>query len=121
MQSMHTWLDCATAVLQRASTGVELENQTDCVEELEDVLAQETHFTAALEEQRSLNLLLADFMEAGVMSELRENLDAMQQRKAEVKQQLGAYIELLQRCVLWKFMINTQYMLVIGWPKWIYY
>lgn len=105
---MHTWLDSATAVLQRASTGVELENQTDCVEELEDVLAQETHFTAGLEEQRSLNPLLADFMEAGVMSELRESLDAVQLRKTEVKQQLDAYTELLQGCVLGKFIMNTQ-------------
>lgn len=106
-QSMHTWLDCATAVLQRASTGVELDNQTDCVEELEDVLAQETDFTAGLEEQRSLNPLLADFMEAGVMSKLLENLDAMQLRKAEVKEQLDAYIELLQRYVLGKFRMHT--------------
>lgn len=120
LQSMHTWLDSATAVLHRASTGVELENQTDCVEELEDVLAQETHFTAGLEEQRSLNPLLADFMEVGVMSELRENLEAMQLRKAEVKQQLAAHIELLQRCVLGKFIMTTQYELVIGWPKMIY-
>lgn len=88
---------------------MELENQTDCVEELEDVLAQETHFTAGLEEQRSLNPLLADFiMEAGVMSELRESLDAVQLRKTEVKQQLDAYTELLQGCVLGKFIMNTQ-------------
>lgn len=117
MQSMHTWLDSATAVLQRASTGVELENQTNCVEELEHALAQETHFTVGLEEQRSLNPLLADFMEVGVMSKIRENLDAMELRKAEVKQQLDAQIELLQRCVLRKFRKNTQYKLVIGWPK----
>lgn len=121
MQSMHTWLDSATAVLQRASTGVELENQTHCAEELEDVLAHETHFTAGLEEQRSLNPLLADFMEAAVMSKLRENLDAMQLRKAEVKQQLEAYTELLQRCVLWKFILNTQHVSVIERPKRINY
>lgn len=102
MQSMHSWLDCATAALQRASTGVELESQTDCVEDLEDVLAQETHFTAGLEEQRSLNPLLRDFMEAGVMSELREKLDALQLRKAEFKQQLDVHRELLQRCVVRK-------------------
>lgn len=102
MQSMHTWLDCATAALQRASTGVELENQTDCVEDLEDVLAQETHFTAGLEEQRSLNPLLGDFMEVGVMSKLKEKLDAVQMRKAEIKQQLDVHRELLHRCVVRK-------------------
>lgn len=112
MQSMHTWLDCATAVLQRASSEVELGNQTDCAEELEDVLAQETHFTAGLEEQRSLYPLLADFMDAGVMSKLRENLDAMQLRKADVKQQLDAYIELLQRCVTGKFLMNAQHVFI---------
>lgn len=121
MQPMHIWLDCATAVLQRASSGVELENQTDCAEELEDVLAQETHFTAGLEEQRSLHPILADFMDAGVMSELGESLDAMQLRKAEVKQQLDAYRELLQRCVIRKILMNTQYVLVIGWSKRICY
>lgn len=102
MQSMHTWLDCATAALQRASAGVELENQTDCVEDLEDVLAQETHFTAGLEEQRSLNPLLGDFMEAGAVSKLGEELDAMQLKKAEFKQQLHVYRELLQRFVVRK-------------------
>lgn len=107
---MHTWLDCATVVLQRASTGVELENQTDCMEDLEDALARETHFTAGLAEQRSLNPLLGDFMEVGVMSKLRENLDAMQLRKTEVKQQLVSYRELLQRCVVRKCTIGTQYM-----------
>ncbi|TWW68818.1 Nesprin-1 Enaptin KASH domain-containing protein 1 [Takifugu flavidus] len=88
--------------LQRASTGVELENQTDCVEDLEDVLAQETHFTAGLEEQRSLNPLLGDFMEVGVMSRLKEKLDAVQLRKAEIKQQLDVHRELLHSCAtLW--------------------
>lgn len=121
MQPMRIWLDCTTAVLQRASSGVELENQTDCAEELEDVLAQETHFTAGLEEQRSLHPLLADFMDAGVMRELRESLDAMQLRKAEVKQQLDAYRERLQRCVIRKILMNTQYVLVMGWSKRICY
>lgn len=111
---MHTWLDSAAAVLQKASTGVELEDQTDCVGNLEDLLARETHFTAGLEEQRALNPLLEDFMEAGVMSELRGNLDAMQLRKAEVKQQLDVYTELLQWCVFGKFIINTHYVLVMG-------
>lgn len=94
-------------MLQRSSTGVELENHTDCADALEDVLAQETHFTAALEEQRSLNPLLGDFVEAGVMKEVRNSLDAMQLRKAEVRQQLDACTELLQRCVLRKCAVNT--------------
>lgn len=100
LQSMHTWLDSAASVLQRASLGVELENQTDCVRDLEEISARENNFTAALEELRSLNPQLEDFMQAGAMSELREKVEATQLRKTEVKQQLDAYREVLQRCVL---------------------
>lgn len=80
--------------------GVELENQADCVQELKEIRAQEKNFTAGLEELRTLDPLLEDLMEAGLMSELREKVEAMQLRNTEVKQQLDAYREALQRCVL---------------------
>lgn len=94
---MQKWLDSAAAVLQGASSGVELENQTDCVQDLEEISAQEKNFTAGLEEMRTLDPLLEEFMEAGAMS---EKVEAMQLRNREVKQQLDAYREVLQRCVL---------------------
>lgn len=97
---MQTWLDSAAAVLQRASSGVELQHHKDCVHELEEISAQEKNFTAGLEELRTLNPLLEDFMEAGAIGDLREKVEAMQQRNTEVNQQLGAYRGVLQRCVL---------------------
>ncbi|XP_027140369.1 nesprin-1 isoform X4 [Larimichthys crocea] len=102
LQSMQTWLDSAVAVLQRASLGVELEDQTDCVQDLEDISAQEKNFIAGLEELETLNPLLEDLMEAGVTSELRKKVEAMQLRNTEVKQQLDAHREVLQSCAaLW--------------------
>lgn len=78
---------------------MELENQTDCVQDLEEISAQEKNFTAGLEDLGTLDPLLEDFMEARAMSELREKVEAMQLRNTEVKQQLDAYREELQRCV----------------------
>ncbi|CAI5683845.1 unnamed protein product [Oreochromis niloticus] len=102
LQSMQKWLDSAAALLQRATTGVELENQPDCAQDLEEILAQEKNFKAGLEEFRTLDPLLVDFLEAGVMSGLREKVNAMQLRSTEVKQQVDTYREVLERCAaLW--------------------
>lgn len=97
LQSMHTWLDSAASVLQRASAGVALENQTDCERDLEGISSQEKNFTAGSDELGSLDPLLEDFVEAGAMSEFRGKVEAMQLRKTDVKQQLDAYRDLLQR------------------------
>lgn len=100
LQSVQKWLDSAAALLQRGTSGVDLENQTDCTQDLEEISAQEKSFTTALEELRTLNSLLVEFMEPGVMCGLREKVETMQQRNTDVKQQLDAYREVLQRCVL---------------------
>lgn len=88
------------SVLQRASSGVELENQTDCMRDLEEVSAQEKNFAAGLVELRSLDPLLEEFVDAEAMCELRERVEAMELRKINIKQQLDAYTEVLKRCVL---------------------
>lgn len=80
--------------------GVELENQTDCVRDLEEISSQEKNFTADLVELRSLDPLMEEFMDAEAMCELRERVEAMQLRRMKVKQQLDAYTEVLKRCVL---------------------
>lgn len=100
LQSMQKCLDCAADFLQRASLGVELEKQTDCMRDLEEISAQENNFTTVLEELRTWEPLLADFVDTEVMSDLREKVEAMQLRNTEVKQQLEAYREVQQRCVL---------------------
>lgn len=97
---MQKWLDSAAAVLQRARSGLELENHTECVQDLEEISAQEKNFTAGLEELKTLDPLLENIMKAGAMNELKENVEAMQLRNTEVKQQLDAYRKVLQRCVL---------------------
>lgn len=77
--------------------GVALENQTDCERDLEGISSQEKNFTAGSDELGSLDPLLEDFVEAGAMSEFRGKVEAMQLRKTDVKQQLDAYRDLLQR------------------------
>lgn len=103
LQSVQKWLDSAAALLQRGSSGVDLENKRDCMQDLEDISAQEKSFTNALEELRTLNSLLVDFMEPGVMNKLREKAETIQLRNTDVKQELDAYRERLQRCVLMYF------------------
>lgn len=99
LQSMQKWLESAAVLLQMGSSGVELENQADGVQDLEEISVQEKNFTAGLEELRALDPLLVDLMEPGVMTGLRETVETMQMRNTEVKQQLDAYREVLQRCV----------------------
>ncbi|XP_033998692.1 nesprin-1 isoform X2 [Trematomus bernacchii] len=102
LQSMQKCLDSAAALLQKASVGVDLENQTDCVRDLEDLSAQENKFTAGLEELGTLDPLLEDIIEAEAMGELREKVERMQLRNTEFKQHLDAYREVLQSCeALW--------------------
>lgn len=99
LQCMHTWLDSAASVLQRASSGVELESQTDCVRDLDEISGREETFTAGLMELRALDPLLANVVEPGAMSELRENAEALQLQKTEAERQMEAFREALQRCV----------------------
>lgn len=87
------------SVLQRASLGVELENQTDCVRDLDEIAGQEKTFAAGLMELKALDPLLVNVVQSGAMSELRENVEALQLRKAEAEQQMEAFREALQRCV----------------------
>ncbi|XP_031731325.1 nesprin-1 isoform X8 [Anarrhichthys ocellatus] len=102
LQSMQKCLDSAAALLQRASSGVDLENQTDCVWDVDDISAQEKNFTTGLEELRTLDPLLEDFMKTEAMGEFREKVEAMLLRNTEVKQQLDVYREMLQSCTaLW--------------------
>ncbi|XP_037304616.2 nesprin-1 isoform X8 [Pungitius pungitius] len=102
LQSMQTCLDSAAALLQRASSGVDLENQADCVWEVEDVSAWETNFTTGFEELSTLDPLLENFIKAEAMGEFREKVMAMLLRNTEIKKQLDAYREMLQSCTaLW--------------------
>ncbi|XP_026174038.1 nesprin-1 isoform X1 [Mastacembelus armatus] len=102
VQAVQKWLDSAVALLQKASFGLEVENQTDYVQELAEISDEENSFTAALEELRTLNPLLEEFMEPGAMGGLRDNVETTQLRNTDVKQQLDAYRDVLQRCAaLW--------------------
>lgn len=100
LQAMQTCLDSAAALLQRASSGMDLENQTGCVWDVEDILTQEKNFTTGLAELRTLDPLLEDFIKTEAMGKFREKVGSMLLRNTEVKQQLDAYRETLQRCVL---------------------
>lgn len=97
LQTMQQWLDSAADLLQRGSSGVELEDQTERVRDMEEISAQEKGFTVGLEELRTLDPLLVDFIKPGAMS--REKVETMQLRNTEVKHQLDAYREVSQRCV----------------------
>ncbi|XP_047184446.1 nesprin-1 isoform X2 [Scophthalmus maximus] len=111
LQTMQQWLDSAADLLQRGSSGVELEDQTERVRDMEEISAQEKGFTVGLEELRTLDPLLVDFIKPGAMS--REKVETMQLRNTEVKHQLDAYREVSQRCtVLWSCFQNERETLV---------
>lgn len=97
---MQKWLDSAVALLQRTSSGIDPDNHSDCLLELDEILDQEKSFTAGLDQLKTLNLLLVDFMETEEMSNLRHKVETVRLRDTDVKQQLDAHREVLQRCVL---------------------
>lgn len=103
-QSMHKCLDWAAEFLQRASRGAELDNQTGCMLDLEELSAQEKNFTAGLEELSTWEPLLVDIVDTDVMNKLREEVESMRLRSTEIKRQLEAYREVQKRCVLCKQM-----------------
>ncbi|CAB1447010.1 unnamed protein product, partial [Pleuronectes platessa] len=112
LQTMQKWLDSAAALLLRASSGLELENHTDCVRDLEEISAEEKSFTVALEELRTLDPLLVDVTEPGVRCG-EKDAEKMQLKNTEVKHQLEAYREVLQRCaVLWSSLQHERESLV---------
>ncbi|KAM4529485.1 nesprin-1 isoform 3-T3 [Fundulus diaphanus] len=113
LQSMQQWLDKAATLIHETRSGVEIENHKGCMQDLEELLAQEKNFTTSSEEIRTLDPLLVDFVEAGELKEIRKKTEAMQQVKKEVKEQVYAYREVLQRCcALWSSFHHAKQMLV---------
>lgn len=97
---MQKWLDSVAGLLHGTGSGVDPENLSDCMQDLEEVVAQEKNFTAGFEELKTLDPLLVDYIDAAVMSELREMIQSMQVKKTELKHEVDAYREVLQRYVL---------------------
>lgn len=98
--STKAWLETAGAFLQRVSLGVDQENLSESIEELQDILSHERAFKAGLEELRSLNPRLEPFVKpAAAMQELRRRVEEMRLRNTKFKQQLNEQDNVLQRCV----------------------
>jgi len=98
--STQTWLDTAGSYLQKASQGVDQENQSESIRECRDLLDQERAFAAGLEELRSLHPLLETLVRpAAAMQELRRWVEEMRLRNITFKQQLEDQDNTLQRCV----------------------
>ncbi|XP_031656062.1 nesprin-1 isoform X1 [Oncorhynchus kisutch] len=103
-QSARKWLDEAGAFLQRTTLGIELENQTESLRELEEISAQEPAFVAKLDELETLGAQLDGLVGLGVTKEMKESerkkegVEVMRQKGSEVKEQLKGYREDLQSC-----------------------
>ncbi|KAG7275374.1 hypothetical protein CRUP_007930, partial [Coryphaenoides rupestris] len=89
--------------LQKASQGVDQDNQSESIRECQDLLDQERAFAAGLEELRSLHPLLETLVRpAAAMQELRRRVEEMRLRNITFKQQLEDQDNTLQSCVsLW--------------------
>ncbi|MED6283585.1 hypothetical protein CHARACLAT_010424, partial [Characodon lateralis] len=113
LQSMQEWLDKIATLLHETRSGVEIEFHKDCMRDLEIILAQETNFTTSSEEIKTLDPLLVDLVEGGVLKQIRKKIQSMQQMKKEVKLQVDVYREVLQRCgTLWSSFQHAKEMLV---------
>ncbi|XP_042156778.1 nesprin-1 isoform X2 [Oncorhynchus tshawytscha] len=103
-QSARKWLDEAGAFLQRTTLGIELENQTESLRELEEISAQEPAFMAKLDELETLGAQLDGLVGLGVTKEMKESerkkegVEVMRQKGSEVKEQMKGYREDLQSC-----------------------
>uniref|UniRef100_A0A8K9XYB1 Spectrin repeat containing nuclear envelope protein 1 n=1 Tax=Oncorhynchus mykiss TaxID=8022 RepID=A0A8K9XYB1_ONCMY len=72
-QSARKWLDEAGAFLQRTTLGIELENQTESLRELEEISAQELAFMAKLDELETLGAQLDGLVGLEVTKEMKES------------------------------------------------
>uniref|UniRef100_A0A8C7M5B3 Spectrin repeat containing nuclear envelope protein 1 n=1 Tax=Oncorhynchus kisutch TaxID=8019 RepID=A0A8C7M5B3_ONCKI len=88
MYSARKWLDEAGAFLQRTTLGIELENQTESLRELEEISAQEPAFVAKLDELETLGAQLDGLVGLGVTKEMKES-----ERKKE-----GSLVILIDGC-----------------------
>uniref|UniRef100_A0A8K9Y661 Spectrin repeat containing nuclear envelope protein 1 n=1 Tax=Oncorhynchus mykiss TaxID=8022 RepID=A0A8K9Y661_ONCMY len=88
MYSARKWLDEAGAFLQRTTLGIELENQTESLRELEEISAQELAFMAKLDELETLGAQLDGLVGLEVTKEMKES-----ERKKE-----GSLVILIDGC-----------------------
>uniref|UniRef100_A0A8C7FND7 Spectrin repeat containing nuclear envelope protein 1 n=1 Tax=Oncorhynchus kisutch TaxID=8019 RepID=A0A8C7FND7_ONCKI len=87
-QSARKWLDEAGAFLQRTTLGIELENQTESLRELEEISAQEPAFVAKLDELETLGAQLDGLVGLGVTKEMKES--ERKKEGVEVMRQKGS-------------------------------
>ncbi|CAL9692474.1 unnamed protein product [Knipowitschia caucasica] len=98
LQSAQKWVDCAAAFLQRANAGLELENHTDWMQDLEEITAQEKDLTAALDELQIVDPLLVKIVDSVEMRKVHEQVEAIKLRKVEANQLLDVHRNTLKRC-----------------------
>ncbi|XP_077587652.1 nesprin-1 [Stigmatopora nigra] len=103
MQAACEWLEDAVSFLQRAGSGVDVENYEECFREQNGVVATEQEFLAHLEELENLLPRLGDLLDPVAKGQLRLSVESARERGLEVRDRLRVQQEVLQSCVdQWK-------------------
>ncbi|MCJ8743979.1 hypothetical protein PDJAM_G00100910, partial [Pangasius djambal] len=92
------WFEDADAVLKQKNQELELEDLTEHLKELKQILTQEPTIKKAIQDIEGILPKMGDFVDSGVIIKLKEGYETTCQRSAELMEQLRCHQETLNRC-----------------------
>ncbi|KAI5615121.1 nesprin-1 isoform X2 [Silurus asotus] len=99
LKSTWRWFEDAEAVLKQTNKELELENLSESLEELKQILTQEPTIKKDIQDIDDVLSKLEDFVDSGVVKNLREGYKATCKRSAELMEQLKCHQETLSSCL----------------------
>lgn len=97
MKSTYQWFEDAEAVLKQKNQELELEDLTESLKELQQVLTQEPTLKKALQDVEGVLPKMEDFVDSDVMMKLKEGYETTCVQSAELMEQLRCHQESLNR------------------------
>ncbi|TSR99415.1 Nesprin-1 [Bagarius yarrelli] len=99
LKSTCKWLKDADAVLKQKNLELELEELTESLKELENILNQESTIRKAINDLEGMLAKMEDFVDSAVVMKLKEGHGTTCQKSAELLEQLRCHQETLNRCL----------------------
>ncbi|XP_060722109.1 nesprin-1 isoform X2 [Tachysurus vachellii] len=98
LRTISQWFEDADAVIKQKNQNLELEDLTERLKELENVLTQEPTIKKAIQDIKGILPKMESFVYSGVVMKNKEALETTCQRSADVIEQLRSHQETLNRC-----------------------
>ncbi|KAF4071108.1 hypothetical protein AMELA_G00281340 [Ameiurus melas] len=98
LKSTCQWFEDADAVLKENNQKLELEDLTESLKELKQVLTQEPTIKKAIQDIEDILPKMVDFVDSNVIVKLKERYKTICQRSTELMEQLRCHQETLNGC-----------------------